>query len=510
VSWAGRRRGLLPFAGLGVLTVLLLATAAGAVPTLGLPGPIVAEATGASGATVTYTVTATDGAATGLQISCDGPGGGGATGTLTVTAAFPLGTTTITCSATNPADMSLASGSFTVLVQDTTPPVVTAPPDQTAEATDPAGAAVSFPAATAVDTVDGPVGAACAPPSGSVFALGSTTVSCEATDGSANTGLASFTVDVSDTTPPTLTVPAAIVVPASSAAGAPASSPAIAAFLAGATATDLADTAPSIANDAPVTFPVGTTAVTFTATDKSGNLATAASSVTVQPLPPAPPPPAPAQPPPATPPPPPPPPPRKPAERDTTPPSDVRNLKLKAGHRSVILTWRLPPESDFDHLRIARTSEDDGSAIVVYTGRGTRFQNIGLQNGVRYRYVVHTYDRAGNRSGGIAAFARPVRDLLLRPLDGVRTKSPPVFTWTRVRTASYYNLQLFRGGKKILTVWPRKNRFALKRAWRFAGRRYRLQPGAYRWFVWPGYGRPRQGKYGLPLGGRSFVVTRAG
>jgi hypothetical protein len=188
----------------------------------------------------------------------------------------------------------------------------------------------------------------------------------------------------------------------------------------------------------------------------------------------------------------------------------VRALKLKAGHRSVLLTWQLPPESDFDELRIVRTLDGRGaSGVLVYRGRATSYRDTGLQNDVRYRYVVRTYDRTGNRSGGIAAFARPVQDLLLRPLDGARTAAPPVFTWTRVRAASYYNLQLFRNGRKILSVWPRANRFALTRAWRSEGKAYRLTPGSYRWFVWPGYGVPRQGKYGRALGGRGFVVPQS-
>ena len=175
------------------------------------------------------------------------------------------------------------------------------------------------------------------------------------------------------------------------------------------------------------------------------------------------------------------------------------------------LTWQLPPENDFDHVRIVRTAEGDGApSVLAYQGEATSFRDTGLQNDVRYRYVIRTYDRAGNRSGGIAAFARPVQDLLLRPLDGARTSSPPVFSWTRVRGSSYYNLQLFRNGKKILSAWPRSNRFALKRAWRSEGKDYRLTPGSYRWFVWPGYGIPREGKYGRALGGRGFVVSRAG
>lgn len=87
---------------------------------------------------------------------------------------------------------------------DKTPPVVTVPANLTVEATGPSGAVVTF-AAAATDDVDGPLSAVCTPSSGSTFALGITTVLCSATDAAQNTGSASFTVTVRDTTAPLFT-----------------------------------------------------------------------------------------------------------------------------------------------------------------------------------------------------------------------------------------------------------------------------------------------------------------
>src|SRR5205823_4026469 len=52
------------------------------------------------------------------------------------------------------------------------------------------------------------------PPSGSSFPLGTSTVTCTARDASGNTSTGTFTVTVVDTTPPVITVPAPIDVPA--------------------------------------------------------------------------------------------------------------------------------------------------------------------------------------------------------------------------------------------------------------------------------------------------------
>ncbi len=81
---------------------------------------------------------------------------------------------------------------------DTTPPVLTLPPAIDVEATDAAGAEVSFPA-SAVDDIDGDVPVACTPASGSIFSVGATVVECRASDAAGNTSTGRFTITV---TPP--------------------------------------------------------------------------------------------------------------------------------------------------------------------------------------------------------------------------------------------------------------------------------------------------------------------
>src|SRR5262249_58557843 len=58
-------------------------------------------------------------------------------------ATFALGTTTVTCTATDAHD-NPATGTFAVTVQDTTAPTISLPNDVTAEATGPNGAPVTF------------------------------------------------------------------------------------------------------------------------------------------------------------------------------------------------------------------------------------------------------------------------------------------------------------------------------------------------------------------------------
>ena len=166
-------------------------------PVLVLPADLAAEATGPAGAAVSFSATASDLVDGAVPVTCVPPSG----------STFALDTTTtVDCSATDAAG-NTATGSFGVSVVDTTPPAITVPAPITAEATGPAGAAVTY-SATASDLVDGSVPVTCVPPSGSTFALGTTTVTCGATDAHGNGASATFTVTVVDTTPPDLIMPA--------------------------------------------------------------------------------------------------------------------------------------------------------------------------------------------------------------------------------------------------------------------------------------------------------------
>lgn len=113
---------------------------------------------------------------------------------------FPLGMTTVTCTAA----VGPTTCSFTVTVQDTQPPTITCPANVTV-GNDPGQcrAVVNYPPPTANDNCPG-VTAECSPASGSFFPVGTTTVTCTATDAPGNTATCSFTVTVNDMEPPVI------------------------------------------------------------------------------------------------------------------------------------------------------------------------------------------------------------------------------------------------------------------------------------------------------------------
>ena len=196
-------------------------------------------------------------------MTCDPPSG----------STFGLGDTLVNCTATDDSGNDVED-SFTISVVDTTAPDVTVPDDITEEATGPDGAVVGF-TSTATDIVDGELDPSCVPPSGSTFPLGTTEVTCSATDAALNTGSSSFFVTVEDTTGPELDLPANITTGATSAAGATVNY--------SATANDLVDGSVPVtcSPDSGSTFAPGTTTVNCSATDDAGNETTGSFTVTV-------------------------------------------------------------------------------------------------------------------------------------------------------------------------------------------------------------------------------------
>lgn len=263
-------------------------------------------------------------------------------------------------------------------------PVITVPEDMTVEAQSFSGATVTY-AASAVDHDGNPIAVTCAPPSGSIFGFGRTTVTCTAED-RGRTATKRFRITVVDTQPPVITVPPERRVSTTRRAEA------VVAYAVSATDAVDGPVAVACAPGSGSLFPVGTTKVTCSAADSSTNASSASFDVTVV----------------------------------------------------------------FAAKRTARSTT------------------------------------------------------MLAPGRGATVTSAPLLRWRAARNASFYNVQLFRRGNKVLTVWPSRARFRLHARWTFRGHEYRLRPGGYTWLVWPAYGTPAKPRYGKLLGQSSFLFAKSG
>jgi hypothetical protein len=191
---------------------------------------------------------------------------------------FPLGATTVTCTATDSFGNTSKPCSFTITVTDQSPPIVSCP-SNIVKSTDPNQCSTTANyTATATDNCDGPLTPTCAPQSGSTFQKGVTTVTCMATDSSKNTGTCSFTVTVNDTQPPSITCPANVTTNAD---------PNQCSTVVNYPAPTVSDNCPGVGT--PVcspasgsTFPGGTTTVTCSVSDSSNNTSSCSFTVTVR------------------------------------------------------------------------------------------------------------------------------------------------------------------------------------------------------------------------------------
>jgi large repetitive protein len=157
-------------------------------PVIAAHADVSAEAMGPNGAIVAYASPATSDAVDGNGVAACTQ----APGTV-----FPLGTTMVTCSASDHAGNAAAPTTFKVRVMDTTAPTIAPHADVTATATGNSSAVVTYTNPTASDIVDGTVGVTCAPASGSTFGIGPTTVTCTAQDAAGNTATSTFRAIVS-------------------------------------------------------------------------------------------------------------------------------------------------------------------------------------------------------------------------------------------------------------------------------------------------------------------------
>ena len=178
-------------------------------------------------------------------------------------------------------------------------------------------------------------------------------------------------------------------------------------------------------------------------------------------------------------------------------------MRVTAGNGSALITWTV--SGDTSTVELARSVVGRAGERIVYRGTGNSFTDRSVENGVLYRYRLTGFDDAQNAAVG-SVEARPMAPLY-GPAAGARVVTPPMLAWKPVPKATYYNVQLWRE-RRILSSWPGSTSLRLHKTWRYRGRTYRLAPGRYRWFVWPGYGTRAAKKYGRMVGSSTFVVVR--
>jgi hypothetical protein len=170
-----------------------------------------------------------------------------------------------------------------------------------------------------------------------------------------------------------------------------------------------------------------------------------------------------------------------------------------------LVTWK--SSSTADTAVVQRWQRGSKKQPVVFRGAGGSFMDKKVAAGLEYMYAVQTFDQAGNASKRLLVPGL-AKIVTMRRLPYVpRVADQPILRWRAIRGASYYNVQLYRGSKRVFASWPIKNHLGLPAKWKWAGKWRHLTPGRYRWYVWAGLGKRSFARY-RTLGSAQFIVPR--
>lgn len=430
-----------------------------------LPGGIVAEATSPLGAAVGFA--ANDNLDPSPALSCPAHPSG---------STFSLGTTTVNCTATDAAGNS-ETGSFDVTVRDTTPPTLNPHADVVRQQQSSQGAVVVYTRPLAHDAADATPSVVCNPAPNTLFPIGSTQVTCTATD---DAGLTSAPVTFM------------VIVQQGAVPGAPGITANVGpltnssevefqlALEPGASAECSLDGPEGPGSFAPCSDAAPQTysgledggyVFTVKVTNGVGNISQAVFAWTV----------------------------------DRTGPVRVAGFSGRAGSHLVRLRWTKPIDLDYARVRIwrKRASASHWKRLHDRVQR-TAFTDRTVANHVRYLYRIRSLDGLGNGSTPrqLSAWPTPI----FSPRYSAIVHSPPAVDWNSVRNADYFNMQVWRDGRKILSVWPIGSRYQLRSSWTFNGKPHLLVGGRVTVYVWAGFGRKAAANYGPLFGQTRFTL----
>jgi hypothetical protein len=189
---------------------------------------------------------------------------------------------------------------------------------------------------------------------------------------------------------------------------------------------------------------------------------------------------------------------------DATPPT-LRKVAEESTAAADTLSWS--SSSAYDRILIRRHLRGRKARTTVFDGTGGKFVDERIKAGAQYVYTLRSFDLAGNASKAVSIGAL-VKILTLQRTRYVPLAAPnPILRWGPVRGARYYNVQLFRGSKRIYSAWPTRHQLALPTILNWSGHRFQLTRGGYRWYVWAGFGARRLAHY-RAIGSARFRVPR--
>jgi fibronectin type 3 domain-containing protein len=186
---------------------------------------------------------------------------------------------------------------------------------------------------------------------------------------------------------------------------------------------------------------------------------------------------------------------------DTTPPHRPGHVTASVHGTHVRVSWTNPTDADFDHVLVVvnpkhrPASRNDGTK--AYSGHGHSV-TVSARPGTAEHFAVFAYDQSGNASAAVYAAATMPAAGPLSPPTGSVLSGTAHLTWRLVAKATYYNVQVYLGKKRVAIAWPRGTSWAVP-----AGALKKGQ--TYTWYVWPGLGAQKAARYGSLIGKATFT-----
>ncbi len=110
-------------------------------------------------------------------------------------------------------------------------------------------------------------------------------------------------------------------------------------------------------------------------------------------------------------------------------PPNVINFTAQSFEGKIVLSWSNPPSEDFAGVQINKSIGSPAlspqTGEVIYSGAGESFDDMNVENGIRYFYTAFSYDSAGNFSSGAVASAIGVK-IAIPPAQPPIIPEPPV------------------------------------------------------------------------------------
>ena len=141
-------------------------------------------------------------------------------------------------------------------------------------------------------------------------------------------------------------------------------------------------------------------------------------------------------------------------------PSNINSFTAEAVEGKIILNWKAPLDVNFAGVQINRKTNfpslgtSDGE--IIYSGAVKSFDDLNIENGIKYFYTAFSYNDSENFSSGVIAFAtgiktgKPIPPTPPKPPEPPAPPEPPVITPSDVE-----NLEIVPNpeDKKIIIKW---------------------------------------------------------